>query len=109
MIRLLIYANVRRAIITHLGCRVLLEGRVNSHLKSTHCSRRGVCPLGPRKHEFAHFEVLKFPEMTSAALSGKEKESEEISYKSVDLEAKSTKWRCIRVAAITIAIRGGVS
>jgi hypothetical protein len=47
--------------------------------------------------------------MTSAALSWKEKEIEEISYNSEGLEATLTRWRCSRIAAITIGIRAGVS
>jgi hypothetical protein len=88
---LLICAHVRRVIIAFLGCRVLLEGGVDGHLNPIQRSRCGVCLLGPRKNEIAHLAVLMFPKMTSVPLSGGENKIEEMTYRSADLEAKSTR------------------
>ena len=57
---LLICGLVRRVIIAFLGCR-MLEGGVDSHLKSIQCSRCVVCLPGPREYEIAHVLVLIFP------------------------------------------------
>jgi hypothetical protein len=86
---LLICARARRVIIAFLGCRMLLKGSVDGHLNPIQRSRCGVCLLGPREYEIAHLEVLIFPNMTSVPLSRGRKKSEEITYKSGGLEAKS--------------------
>jgi hypothetical protein len=88
---------------------MLLEGGVDGHLNPIHCSRCDVCLLGPRKNEIAHLEVLIFPKMTSVPLSVGGRKSKEMTYKLAGLEAKSIRLRCIRVAAIIIVIREGVS
>jgi hypothetical protein len=65
---LLICAHVRREVIAFPGCRMLLEGGVDGHLKPILRTRCGVCLLGPRDYEIAHLEVLIFPKMTSVPL-----------------------------------------
>jgi hypothetical protein len=87
---LLIGGHVR-VIIAIMGCRTLLEGGMDGHLKPIQRSRSGICLLGPREYEIAHFEVLIFPKMTSVPLSGREKKNEETTYKSGGLEAKFTR------------------
>jgi hypothetical protein len=86
---LLVCAWVRRVIIAFPGCRMLPEGGVDGHLEPILRTRCGICLLGPREYEIAHLEVLIFPKMTSVPLSGGETKSEEITYKSGGLEAKS--------------------
>jgi hypothetical protein len=86
---LLICAHVRRVIIAFPGCQMLPEGGVDGHLKPILRTRCGVCLLGPRGYEIARLEVLIFSKMTSVPLSGGETKSEEITYKSGGLEAKS--------------------
>jgi hypothetical protein len=112
----LIYADDMRHLLTcdHDGgvtiirraCRMLSEGIVDDYLSPIRDSRWGVRTLGVWECEATNFETLVYPKTTQAILS-KEKERSERSYTSE--EAKSTKERCIRVAAIVIMITPGAS
>ena len=97
-----------RVIIAHRACRMLFEGRVHGYLNPIQYSRCGACPLGLREYETAHVETLN-AKTTSATLSGDKERKWKVSYTSEDPEAKFTRERCIRVAAIVIMIRLGIS
>ena len=87
---------------------MLLEGGVDGHLNPIQRSWCSVCLPGPRgEHEIAR-GVLRFPKMTSVPMSEEKRKTEDITYLLV-LEAKSIRYRCIRVAVIIIVIRQGAS
>ena len=79
------------------------------HLNPIQRSRCGVPLLTLREYETAYLGVLTFPKMTSVPLSGEKNKREKITYKLEGLEAKSIKYRCIRVPTIIIVIMLGVS
>ena len=90
---------------------MLLESLMHSYLDPIRWHRCGLGLPGPREYDTAQFEIF---ERTKMALPhdeyDKEKRNLSVSYASVDVdpEAKSTRERCIRVAAIIIVIRPGV-
>jgi hypothetical protein len=85
---------------------MLSEGLVHGYLNPIRDSRWGVCLLGLCECETTHSGTLMHPKTTQAVLS-KIKEGSKGSYTSE--EAKFTKERYIRVAAIVIMIIPGVS
>ncbi len=95
----------RRVTIIRRACRMLSEGFVDGYLNPIR--DRGVCPLGLCECETTtHFWTFMHPKTTQAVLSRKRKKNE-VSYTSE--EAKFTRERCIRGAAIVIMITPGVS
>jgi hypothetical protein len=84
---------------------MLSKGLVYGYLNPIRDIRWGVGLLGLCGCEATHLGALMHPKATQAVLS-REKEGNEESYASE--EAKFTRQRCIRVAAIVIMIRPGV-
>jgi hypothetical protein len=95
-----------RVIILRRTCRMPLDGSVYGYLNPIRCSRLGwgVCPLGLGGCEVTHLGTLMYPKTTSAALSGNMERNLRVSYTLEDPEAKFTRDRCIRVAAMIIMI-----
>ena len=85
---------------------MLSEGLVHGYLNPTRDSRWDVRLLGLCEYETTYLGTLMYPKTTQAVLSG-EKEGSKGSYTSD--EAKFTRERYIRVAAIVIMITPGVS
>ena len=89
---------------------MLFAGLVHGHyLNPIQCNRWGVLPLGLREYETAYLEIFMYPRKTSAAPIRQDKKNQRVSYMLEDPEAKSTRERCIRVAAIVMTITLGVS
>jgi hypothetical protein len=85
---------------------MLSEGFVHDYLNPSRDSRCGVRLLGLCECKITHLGILMHPKTTQAELSRKREESEG-SYTSE--EAKFTRERCIRVAAIVIMTTPGIS
>ena len=84
---------------------MLSNSLVHGYLNPIRGIRWGVRLLGLCECEATYLGALMYPKMTRAVLS-REREGNEESYASE--EAKFTRERCIRVAAIVIMIRPGV-
>jgi len=100
-----------RIITVRRTCRMAFGGHVYGYLNTIQCwrwARWGARPLGLRGHGIARLRTPMYPKMTSAALNGK-KEMKWASYTSEGPKAKSTRERCIRVAAIISMISLGAS